>query len=148
MPIKELKNIFHCQLNIFVLLGFLAFLGSNWINTWQKVQYNTNLINQRDRFIYRTNDVNLKWKLLMKWNEKCWRGLRELKKWQFIFDLQVCFWFAKQFDKIASRLSVALFAGLFWTYSKQLITFHDINILAYRVPLIMANKKLTQEDGK
>ncbi len=73
-------------------LSFSSFSDSNQSNDWQKVQYNTNLLKQRQINLYTNESVNYKWKLLMKWGKNIWEVSGELKQ-RFVFNLQ------KQTDK-------------------------------------------------
>ncbi len=43
--------------NILVQLGS-SLEDSNWSNDWQKVQYNTDLLNPRHKYLYRMGGVN------------------------------------------------------------------------------------------
>ncbi len=42
----------------FVQSGFSSLADSNWSNDWQKVQYNTDLLKQRHKYLYRMVGVN------------------------------------------------------------------------------------------
>jgi hypothetical protein len=46
--------------NIFVQLGFSSLADSSWSNDWQKVQYNTDLLKQRHKYLYRMFGAKLK----------------------------------------------------------------------------------------
>jgi hypothetical protein len=67
-------------------LGFSSLADSNQSNDCQKVQYNTDLLKQRHKYLYRLGDV----KLLMKWNDIVGEGSGELRR-QFVFNLRVVF---------------------------------------------------------